>query len=430
MVENINKILWAVASVVIVFGGLYFSKEFRFPQFNFKRMFHSLKKDQNHEGISPLGTLMMVLAGRIGVGSLAGVALAIYYGGPGAIFWMWIITFICAIHTFCETVAGNIYKEKDFKEVYKGGPMFYIKNGLNNKTLGLLYAVLILLSYVGGFISIQANTISKSIQIIVPVLPSIVGILLVLGTAVIIFGGVERISNITNKLVPFMTLFYVGVSIFILINSYTKFPKILMLILKDAFQFDSFLSGFLPMIIIGIQRGIFAMEAGLGTGSIASSITNNEDSISLGYLQILGIYITMFLICTSTAFIILSSDYLNFDFSKMNGIELTQHAFTYHLGHFGNYFVFINILLFSFSTILTGYYYGESSLKYICEKVSTKKLVGLKIITLIVLFIGCLISPEILWTFIDLLVALLALINIHALFQLKNAIKEEFFNHK
>lgn len=430
MLELINKLLWGLAAIIILVGGIYFSKELGFPQFRFKQIFKSLKPDKKAHGITPIGTLMMVLAGRVGVGSLAGVALAIYYGGPGAIFWMWIITFLCAIHTFYETIAGNVYKEHDFKDVYKGGPMYYMKNGLHLKKLGTVYAILILISYVGGFIGVQSNTITKSIQIIFPVLPVVIGFLLVIFTAIIIFGGVERISKMTNKLVPLMTLFYVGISLFILIKSSSKLMDVFVLIIEDAFNFKSFVSGFLPMFMIGIQRGIFAMEAGLGTGSIASSITDNDNSISLGYLQVLGIYITMFLICTSTAFVILTSNYLDFDFSKMNGIELTQHAFTYHLGFFGNYFVFLSILLFSFSTILTGYYYGESSLKYLCKHVNKIKLMVLKIITLLVLFIGCLISPDILWKFVDILVAILALLNIYSLYKLKNDIKYEFFSKK
>ncbi len=430
MLEWLNKVLWAVAAVIIFCSGIYFSKELRFPQFYFKKIFKSLKPDKKTQGISPFGTLMMVLAGRIGVGSLAGVALAIYYGGPGAIFWMWMITFLCAIHTFYETIVGNVYKEHDFKNVYKGGPMYYMKNGLHLKKLGMIYAIFILISYVGGFIGIQANTITKSIQMILPILPFLVGVMLVFFTALIIFGGVERISGMTNKLVPLMTLFYVGISLFILVKSSSKLGNVILLIVEDAFNFKSFISGFLPMLMIGIQRGIFAMESGLGTGSIASSITDNNDSVSLGYLQVLGIYITMFLICTSTAFVILTSNYLDFDFSKMNGIELTQHAFTYHLGSFGNYFVFLSILLFSFSTILTGYYYGESSLKYLSKKVSSKKLMILKIVTLVVLFAGCIMSPDLLWKFVDILVAFLALINIYALFKLKNVVKYEFFAKK
>ena len=430
MLESINKLLWGFAAIMIVTGGFVFTKKFGGVQFHFKRMFSSLFQKNNNGGISAFGTLMMVMAGRIGVGSLAGVALAIYYGGPGAIFWMWIITLLCAVHTFAETVLGNIYKEKDFKKIYKGGPMYYIKNGLHKPKLGLLYAIFILIAYVGGFIGIQANTITKSLNIIYLLSPIIVGLILVFLTAIIIFGGVERISNITNKLVPCMTLFYVGISFFIIIMSWNHIPQVFGSIFSDAFNMKSFIGGFIPMVMIGIQRGIFAMEAGLGTGSIASSITNSDDSISLGYIQVIGIYITMFLICTSTALVILNSNYLTLDFADMNGIELTQHAFTNFLGNFGNYFVFISILLFSFSTILTGYYYGESSLKYIKKNVNSFHLTILKVITLIILFLGAIMSSTLLWKIVDIMVAILAIVNVYALYELKDDVKSEIIYDK
>ena len=430
MLESINKLLWGLASFVIIGSGFIFTASFHGSQFHFKKMFHALFQKNSKEGISAMGTLMMVLAGRIGVGSLAGVALAIYYGGPGTIFWMWIITLLCAIHTFSETVLGNLYKEKDFKKVYKGGPMYYIKNGLLNPKLGFIYALFILIAYVGGFIGIQANTISKSLNMIISFPSILIGLILVILTALIIFGGVERISSITNKLVPFMTLFFVGVSLYILILSWNQIPSIIISIITNAFTIKSFLGGFIPMIMIGIQRGIFAMEAGLGTGSIASSITNSDDSISLGYIQVIGVYITMFLICTSTAFVILCSNYLELNFMDMNGIELTQHAFTHFLGSFGNYFIFISILLFSFSTILTGYYYGESSLKYMISKTTSIHLTLLKLITLLIIFIGSIMSSTILWKIVDIMVALLALINVYALYQLKDDVKNEIILNK
>lgn len=430
MLESVNKLLWGLASFMIIGCGFLFTALFRGPQFQFKKMFQALFKKNSSEGISAMGTLMMVLAGRIGVGSLAGVALAIYYGGPGTIFWMWMITFLCAIHTFAETVLGNLYKEKDFKKVYKGGPMYYIKNGLSKPKLGFIYALFILIAYVGGFIGIQANTITKSFNMIIPIPSFLVGLILVILTALIIFGGVERISSMTNKLVPFMTLFFVSVSLYILILSWKQIPSILGSIMTNAFTIKSFLGGFIPMIMIGIQRGIFAMEAGLGTGSIASSITNSDDSISLGYIQVIGVYITMFLICTSTALVILCSNYVEVNFMDMNGIELTQHAFTYFLGSFGNYFIFISILLFSFSTILTGYYYGESSLKYMIPKTTPIHLTILKMITLLILFIGAMMSSTILWKIVDIMVALLAIINVYALYELKDDVKNEITLNK
>lgn len=422
MLESVNKLIWGLAIAVLLFSGIYFSILCHFPQFKLNMIFSSLtlKKDTDNS-ISSFDSLMMVLAGRIGVGSLAGTALAIFYGGAGSIFWMWIITIIGAIHTYAETILGNIYKEKDFKNIYKGGPMYYIKNGLNNPKLGLVYAILILIAYVGGFIGIQANTINKSLNNIFYIPSVLVGIIIVILTAIVIFGGVERISKITSKLVPIMTLFYVFVTFTILIINYDKIPVIFKTILVEAFNFKSFVGGFIPTFIIGIQRGLFAIEAGLGTGSIASSVSDEKDSIKLGFIQVLGVYITMFLICTTTAFVILSTNYMNSKFIDINGIELTQTAFNYYLGNFGNYFIFICILLFSFSTILTGYYYGESSLKYILKKVTKSSLFILKIVTLLVIFIGTIMSPTLLWKIVDILVALLAIINVYSMYSLKSS---------
>ena len=422
MLESVNKILWGFAIALLLFTGFYFSIICHFPQFKINKILNSLtlKKDRD-SSISSFDSLMMVLAGRIGVGSLAGTALAIFYGGAGSIFWMWIITIVGAIHTYAETILGNIYKEKDFKNIYKGGPMYYIKNGLNNSKLGFVYASLILIAYVGGFIGIQANTINKSLNNIFFMPSILVGVIVVLFTGMVIFGGIERISKITSKLVPFMTLFYVFVTFLILINNFNKIPSIIKVIFVEAFNIKSFIGGFIPSFIIGIQRGLFAIEAGLGTGSIASSVSGEKDSIKLGYIQILGVYITMFLICTPTALVILSTNYLNYNLNDINGIELTQNAFNYYLGNFGNYFIFICILLFSFSTILTGYYYGESSLKYILNKVTKKSLFILKIITLIVIFIGTVMSPTLLWKIVDILVALLAIINVYSMYSLKSS---------
>ena len=422
MLESVNKLIWGLAIAVLLFSGIYFSILCHFPQFKLNMIFSSLtlKKDTDNS-ISSFDSLMMVLAGRIGVGSLAGTALAIFYGGAGSIFWMSIITIIGAIHTYAETILGNIYKEKDFKNIYKGGPMYYIKNGLNNPKLGLVYAILILIAYVGGFIGIQANTINKSLNNIFYIPSVLVGIIIVIFTGIVIFGGIERISKITSKLVPIMTLFYVFVTFTILITNYDKIPVIFKTILVEAFNFKSFVGGFIPTFIIGIQRGLFAIEAGLGTGSIASSVSDEKDSIKLGFIQVLGVYITMFLICTTTAFVILSTNYMNSKFIDINGIELTQTAFNYYLGNFGNYFIFICILLFSFSTILTGYYYGESSLKYILKKVTKSSLFILKIVTLLVIFIGTIMSPTLLWKIVDILVALLAIINVYSMYSLKSS---------
>ena len=426
MIEHINQILWAIATAMIVLSGFYFTKKLKGVQFRFSSMIHHLfEKEEKHGGISPIQTLMMSLAGRIGVGSIAGVALAIYIGGVGSIFWMWMIALVTGANTFVETVLGVKFKEKDEGKIYVGGPSYYLKNGLHKPHLGKMYAILIIMSYVIGFLGIQSNTITRSCQEIFSVPSCLIGLVIVLLSGMIIFGGVKKIADVTSKLVPIMTLVYVATALVIVVMNIHMIPTIFIQILKQAFRIDAFLSAFLPTFIVGIQRGLFSNEAGMGTGSIVASATDSNNAKKQGYLQVLGIYVTTFLICTSTAMIILTSDYASFTSIDMNGIELTQYAFHYHLGAFGTIIVFLSILLFSFSTILTGYYYGESSLKYILGKTNVTKVTILKMITLFFLLLGSIVSANILWKIVDIFVALLAIINTYAILKLQKVVEKE-----
>ena len=413
MIIIANKILWAVATAFILIASIYFTKHLGFVQFRFRKMIHYLfSKPKNKKSISPFQTLMMSLGGRVGVGSIAGVALAIYLGGVGSLFWMWVTAFLAAALTFSETVLGIMYKEKDEGDIYKGGPAYYIKKGLGNPLLGGIYAILIIVCYTGGFVGIQANTITKSLCEMITIKPIFVGISLCLLTGLVIFGGIKKIAGATSKIVPLMALFYLGLSLYIALTNISSIPRIFSTIIKEAFQLKPFLTGFLSTFIIGIERGIFSNEAGLGTGSMASSTVDTDNTVSQGYVQMLGIYITTILFCTATAIIILTSPYDSLSLTDVNGIEITQFAFQYHLGGFGNIAIFISILLFSFSTVLTGYYYSESSLKYFFAQIKAKYLLILKIFTLIVLLIGALMSSESLWNLVDVMVAILAIINI------------------
>lgn len=419
-----NRIVWLVASSLIILSGIYFTFKFKFIQFRFIKMFKSLKIKNDTNTITPFESLMMVLAGRIGVGSIAGIAISIYYGGIGSIFWMWLSSILAASLTFTETTLGMIYQKKDTKSICKGGPSYYIKYGLNNKVLGNIYAIIIIISDILGFISIQTNTITHSIQGLININEFIVGIILCIFILIIILGGVKRIANFSSKMVPFMTLLYLLISFIIIIINIDKIPNIFISIFKSAFQFKAINGGILGSMIIGIQRGIFSSEAGIGTGAIASSATlatTKENKLAQGYTQMLGVYITTFLICTSTAIIVLTSDISNMNFTNFNGIELIQLSFTKHLGNIGNILIFIIIFLFAFSTILSSYYNGESSLKYFIEK-PNKSLKILKLFTLVSILFGALASAEVIWNFIDSFVGILAIINIYAMMKLKDKI--------
>ncbi len=417
MLETIKAILWAIVTALIILYGIYFSKQLKLPQFNLKKIHKSLK-GTNNEGISPVKTLFLTLAGRIGVGSIAGVALAIYIGGPGTIFWMWVIALVSGVLAYMETLLAIKYKKQDGEESV-GGPSYYLKYGLNKKKLAVIYSSIVIFAYLIGFIPIQSNTIVKSMDMVFNNNHVVVGIIIAFLSFLVIKGGIKKISKVTDKLIPFMTILYIGMAIFVVITHIDKFPVIIGEIISQAFELKPFLSGFIVTVLIGVQRGIFSNESGIGLGAVAASASNSKNGCQSGYIQVLGVYITTILICTATAFMILIFDYKDVIINNPNGIELTSLAFNYHFGNVGNILLALCILMFSFSTILTGYYYCESSLKFLFKKVNKTLLI---VLTPLSVFIGTVTSPTLIWEIIDILVAFLALINIYALVKLKGEI--------
>ena len=420
MLEKINACAWAVATAMIVFFGIYFSIKLKFPQFRFIKIYKSLKIKDDENGISPLKTLALTLAGRIGVGSIAGVALAIYLGGPGTIFWMWVIALISGSLAYAETMMAVKYKIKNKDGEDEGGPSYYIKDGYKSKKMAFLYSSIVVFTYLIGFIPIQANTITKSTDMMFNVSHGTIGLVIALISLIIIFGGIKKITKATSKIVPFMTVLYVILALTAVFMNIQQIPNILKLIFTSAFHFKPFLSGFMIVLLIGIQRGIFSNESGIGLGAIAACASNSKNGARSGYIQVLGVYITTIIICTATAIMILTSGYdLNID--NPNGIELTNYAFNYHFGNFGNLLLVLCILLFSFSTILTGYYYCESNLNFLFKKLNTKPL---KFATALSVFVGSILSATLIWQCIDILVAIMAIMNIYVLYKLGPEIKQ------
>ena len=431
ILTRICDFMWIIAALIIFASGIYFSFKLKFVQFKFKKMFRCLTmKSSTNDGITTREALMMVLAGRVGVGSISGVALAIFTGGVGSIFWMWLAALFAVTNSFGETVLGIKYKEKDEGKIYKGGPSYYIKKGLNNNKLAITYAIIIIICYACGFTSIQANTITVSATQLFSINKIIIALILSIIVFLIIFGGVKKISDVTSKIVPFMIILYIMTGAYILFANYAQILGIIKKIVKSAFNIKSVTGGFLGTFLVGLQRGIFSNEAGIGTGSIASSTVESNNAAEQGYVQMLGVYITTMLICTATAIIIMTSDYNLLNLNDINGIEITQHAFKYHLGNIGNIIVFFSIIMFAFSTILTGYYYAESSLKSIFSKIKNKDILILKVLIILVVFLGSLTSPTILWKIVDILAAMLVIINVYALMKLRKEIKTEYEKYK
>lgn len=417
----INKSLWSITIVLLIFSGLYFTWRLKFIQFRIKDMFKGFKNRES-SAASPFKVLMLTLGARIGIGSLAGVALAIYIGGPGTVFWLWIATIIVASNAYVESYLGVLFHEKH-DGFNRGGPSYYIDKGLNNKALAKIYSIIVLITYILGFLTIQANTIAKSFQNFNNSNPLVIGILLAIISGFVIIRGTKGIIDVSSKIMPFIGILYIAVSIYVLGSNLDRLPDIFCLIITGAFDFKSVGMGILTPFIIGFQRGIFSNEAGVGSGAIAASTVDNDDARGQGMIQVAGIYFTTLVLCTITAFMVLLSNYQGMNLENINGIELTQYAFNYHLGNYGGVVLMITIFIFAFSTIISGYYYGETSFKYLKKDATSKEIMILKIITLILLIGGSIANSLFLWNLVDIFVAIMGMINIYAIFKLRSKVK-------
>lgn len=428
--DILNNLLWSVATILLTISGIYFAFKLKFLHLNVKEIYYNLfKKKKDNKGISPFASLMVSLGGCIGVGSLAGIALAIYKGGVGTIFWIWLSCLIMAPNSLVENLLAVIYQKKKGEE-YEGGPSYYIRDGLGYKKLAMVFAFIVAFSYIVGFLTIQSNTIAVSFANFFDVPKILVGIVIAVLSFIIIHNGLKGIATFSSIFVPLMGLLYFGVSLFIIFKNINLIPNLFSSIIHEAFNFKALGFGMLSVILIGIQRGIFSNEAGVGTASIASGSSGAKSPVSQGLIQTMGVYITTFIICTGTALIILTSNYDPHMYLDVNGIEITQNALYYHLGNLGTVVLYFCIIAFSFSTIVSGYYYGEVNMKFLFKKMSNKHIFLLKIATCILLAIGAVISPNFLWNFVDILVAVLAIINVYAMLSLRRDVLLEYQTYK
>lgn len=409
----LNKVLWIIAISLILMNSIYLSIKLKFPQLKIKKIIKSLKSDKDKKQITPRDTLIMTLSSKIGVGSLSGTALSIYYGGPGVVFWILLSSFILSILNYVENALAIIYKDK---EKNKSGPPYYIKKGLNKKKLAYIYAILVIIAYIFLFLSIQTNTIVVLTNEALSINKVLISVLITLLSSLVILKGINKISDICNKIFPVMMFIFLCSGLVIICKTFDTFPIILKSITENIINTKSIQGGIVYLIIISFQRSIFASESGVGTSAIISGSTNSNDYKLQANIGLLTTYFINFIIIGITSLVILSAN-IN-DIKITNGIELTRSAYLYHLGPTGGIILYLILVLFSFSTIITIYYYGESSLKYITNK--TKYINILKIITVISIFIGGIINGTTIWKYIDIFLALLTIINMYAIFKLRN----------
>ena len=412
----INDFLWTYVLIALLIAvGLYFTFRTNFVQFkNIKEMFKLLGEGSSSSekgSISSFQAFCIGTASRVGTGNLAGVATAVAVGGPGAVFWMWLISLIGSASAFIESTLAQIYKEKD-GDSFKGGPAYYMEKGLKKRWLGVLFSILIIISFGFAFNSVQSNTIASAFNSAFNIDVTITGVILTIFTLVIIFGGIHRIAKITVFIVPVMAVAYLLVAVFIVCKNITELPSILKMIFANAFGFEQVLGGTLGAAVLqGIKRGLFSNEAGMGSAPNAAAVATVSHPVKQGFIQTLGVFTDTLIICTSTALILLVSG-VPLD-GSVKGIELTQLAVTNQIGSWGGTFIAICILLFAFSSIIGNYYYGETNIQFISEK--KIYLYAYRILVGVMVMLGSVVSMDIVWNFADVSMGLMAITNLIAI---------------
>ena len=402
------SITWYIASILIMYSSIKYSYKYKFIQLNISKLIEAIKS-KSKNNISPLSSLCISLAAKIGVGSLSGIALCLYYGGPGAIFWLCIISLIIPINTYLECILGIKYREKEGNKYY-GGPSYYILKCLNNKKLAILYSILTIITYSGLFLSIQSNTIANAVSYFNINSIFIVAILSI-STLVIVLLGLKGISKVNSILVPVMLLLYIILGIYVIFSNYSVLSSIFIKVIKEAFNLKSII----PAFLIGMQRSIFITESSLGTSAISASSCDNEPE-KQAMLEVLGIHIITFIVCLTTFLIIATTDYQTLSFTNLNGIELVLYAFNYHFGSSGPVLLVVITILFAFSTIISSYFFGETNLNILTKNKYLNNIY--KILFILIIIISCYIKPSILWNLCDYFIALLAIINISSIIKI------------
>ncbi|MBX7426928.1 alanine:cation symporter family protein [Clostridium chauvoei] len=416
IILTFNDFLWTyilIAMLIVI--GLYFTFKTKFVQFtNIKEMFRLLG-DSNSGGaknsVSSFQAFCISTASRVGTGNLAGIATALAIGGPGAIFWMWLIALIGSASSFVESTLAQIYKVKD-GDSFRGGPAYYMEKGLKKKWMGVLFAILITITFGLVFNSVQANTITLALNESFGFNRTILGLILTILTVIIIFGGVNRVAKVSGVLVPIMAVAYIIVALFIVLRNFNEIPGILKLIFENAFGVGPLLGGGVGAALMqGIKRGLFSNEAGMSSAPNAAATASVSHPVKQGLIQTLGVFTDTIIICSCTAFIILLSG-APLD-GSIKGIQLTQMALTSQLGSWGGIFISICILLFAFSSIVGNYYYGEANISFITDKKIYVQLYRLAVGLMV--FFGSLVSMDIVWNLADVFMGLMAIINLIAI---------------
>jgi AGCS family alanine or glycine:cation symporter len=434
LINTINDIVWSNALIILCLGaGVYFSVVTRFLQVRyFREMIRLLFSGASSEkGVSSFQAFSIAIAGRVGTGNIAGVATAIAMGGPGAIFWMWMIAFLGSASAFIEATLGQIYKQVQEGE-YRGGPAYYIEKGLGVKWYAVVFAVATIVSTALLLPGVQSNNIASSINNAFAIPTAVTGGAITLLLALIIFGGVKRIGKVAEIAVPFMAGAYILMALVIIGLNITQVPAVFSLIIRSAFNLEPAFGGVFGMAVAwGVKRGIYSNEAGQGTAPHAAAAAEISHPVKQGLVQAFSVYVDTLFVCTATAFMILFTGQYNVlnpagGFLIENlpnvavGPQFTQQAVNTHFPALGGGFVAISLLLFAFTTIMAYYYIAETNLSYLTAKSRNKGLLWiLRGLILVATFYGSVKTADLAWALGDIGVGIMAWLNIIAIILLR-----------
>ncbi|WHX79404.1 alanine/glycine:cation symporter family protein [Priestia flexa] len=429
-VASLNNVLWSTPVIYSCLAiGLLFSILTRFLQVrHLKEMVKLMFQGKSsNAGVSSFQALALALSGRVGTGNIAGVATAITFGGPGAVFWMWAVAFIGASSAFVESTLAQIYKVKQDGQ-YRGGPAYYIEKGTGMKWYGVIFAIAALVAMSILMPGVQSNSIAAGLDNAFNVSPTVTAIGLIILLAGIIFGGVKRIAGVAQIIVPFMALAYIALSLVIIAINITELPAVLALIFKSAFALESAFGGIVGLAVSwGVKRGIYSNEAGQGTGPHAAAAAEVSHPVKQGLVQAFSVYIDTLLVCSATAFMILFTGMYNtqspdgaFIVSNLEGVEAgpgyTQAAIDSFIPGFGAGFVAIALFFFAFTTIMAYYYIAETNIAYLTRGKNGKwAMFVLKLVLLGATFYGAVKTADIAWALGDAGLGIMVWLNLIAI---------------
>lgn len=442
-ISDINSIVWGVPMLVMILGvGLFLSLGLKLLPIlkigsGFKLLWSGRVSEDSAKGkgeITPFNALMTSLSATIGTGNIAGVATAIFLGGPGALFWMWCTALVGMATKYAEAVCAVKFREKDANGNHVGGPMYYIKNGLSSKWtwLGTAFAIFGSIAGFGIGNTVQSNSVSSALESNFGIPPLASGLIMMVLVGLVLMGGVKRIADVAGKLVPLMAFFYIGAGLVVLISNASEIPAAFVLIIDSAFSPVAAQGGFVGAAVwaairFGVARGVFSNEAGLGSAPIAHAAAQTNDPVKQGLIAMLGTFIDTLIVCTITGLaIIVSGAWTSGD----TGATLTSMAFATALPGIGNYIVAIALSVFAFTTILGWSFYSEKCVQFLF---GVKAIVPFRVLWIIAVPIGATSSLSFVWLLADTLNAMMAIPNLVALVLLSPVVfklTKEYFEKK